>query len=46
LCRGFHGKFYSLRTFSWQRRDLVFGGLSLLALAALLYLEWRSAGPL
>ena len=24
LCRGFHGIFYSLRTFSWQRRDGVF----------------------
>ena len=46
LCRGFHGKFYSLRTFSWQRRDRVFGVVSLLALAALLYLEWRGAGPL
>jgi cobalt/nickel transport system permease protein len=46
LCRGFHGKFYSLRTFSWQPRDRVFGVVSLLALAALLYLEWRSAGVL
>ena len=39
LCRGFHGTFYSLRTFSWQRRDRVFVAASLLALAALLYLE-------
>lgn len=46
LCRGFKGKFYSLRTFSWQSRDLVFGLLSLLALAGLLYLEWRGAGSL
>jgi len=46
LCRGFKGKFYSLRTFSWQARDLVFGLLSLLALAGLLYLEWRDAGSL
>ncbi|MBI4642173.1 MAG: cobalt ECF transporter T component CbiQ [Deltaproteobacteria bacterium] len=46
LCRGFHGKFYSLRIFSWQPRDRVFGAVSLLALAALLYLEWRGAGPL
>jgi cobalt/nickel transport system permease protein len=44
LCRGFHGTFYSLRTFSWHRRDVIFLGLSLLALAALLYLEWR--GPI
>jgi cobalt/nickel transport system permease protein len=42
LCRGFHGTFYSLRTFSWQRRDWVFWATSLPALAALLYLEWRS----
>jgi cobalt/nickel transport system permease protein len=41
LCRGFHGHFYSLRTFSWQRRDQVFGVLSLLALLALFFLEWR-----
>lgn len=40
LCRGFHGKFYSLRRFSWQRRDQVFGVVSLLALATLLFLEW------
>jgi cobalt/nickel transport system permease protein len=24
LCRGFNGTFYSLRTFSWQRRDRLF----------------------
>lgn len=41
LCRGFHGTFYSLRTFSWQRRDGIFMTISLLAMAALLYLEWR-----
>jgi cobalt/nickel transport system permease protein len=40
-CRGFHGTFYSLRTFSWQRRDRIFLVLSLLALAVVLYLEWR-----
>jgi cobalt/nickel transport system permease protein len=39
-CRGFHGTFYSLRTFSWQRRDGVFLAASLLALVGLLYLEW------
>jgi cobalt/nickel transport system permease protein len=43
-CRGFHGTFYSLRTFSWQRRDGIFLAASLLALAALLYLEWQ--GPI
>lgn len=46
LCRGFHGIFYSLRTFSWQRRDRVFGVVSLLALLALFYLEWRMPGLL
>ena len=41
LCRGFHGVFYSLRTFAWHRRDGVFMVTALVALAALLYLEWR-----
>lgn len=41
LCRGFHGTFYSLRTFSWQRRDWLFWAISLPALATLLYLEWQ-----
>jgi len=41
LCRGFHGRFYSLRTFAWQRRDWIFLGLSLPALAVVLYLEWH-----
>jgi len=40
LCRGFNGAFYSLRTFTWQRRDRIFLAASLLALAGLLYLEW------
>ncbi len=40
LCRGFHGTFYSLRNFSWQRRDGIFLVVSLLALAMLLSLEW------
>jgi len=40
LCRGFHGTFYSLRTFSWQRRDWVFVAASLPALGVLLFLEW------
>ncbi len=40
LCRGFHGKFYSLKTFTWQRRDKVFLASALLFLAGLLYLEW------
>ena len=40
LCRGFHGAFYSLQTFSWERRDWLFGGASLLAMTALCYLEW------
>jgi cobalt/nickel transport system permease protein len=39
LCRGFHGVFYSLRTFGWQRRDGIFVAVSILALAVLLYLE-------
>ena len=41
-CRGFHGVFYSLRTFSWQRRDGIFVVVSLLVLAILLYLEWQT----
>lgn len=40
LCRGFHGNFYSLRTFSWQRCDRLFLAASLPALAGLLWLEW------
>ena len=44
LCRGFHGTFYSLRTFPWQRRDGIFLGVSLLALTLVLYLEWQ--GPI
>ncbi len=39
LCRGFNGTFYSLRTFSWQRRDHLFLAASLPALAGLLCLE-------
>ncbi len=39
LCRGFHGTFYSLRVFSWQRRDKIFLAVSLLALTALILLE-------
>ncbi|MEW6387155.1 MAG: cobalt ECF transporter T component CbiQ [Thermodesulfobacteriota bacterium] len=46
LCRGFHGKFYSLRRFSWERRDGLFLAASLLVLAALFYLEWRQPGLL
>jgi cobalt/nickel transport system permease protein len=42
LCRGFHGVFYSLQTFSWQRRDGFFLTVSLLAMAVLLILEWQS----
>lgn len=41
LCRGFRGVFYSLRTFSWQRRDHIFLAGSLLALTAILLTEWR-----
>ncbi len=40
LCRGFNGTFYSLRTFSWQRRDHLFLAGSLPVLAGLLWLEW------
>jgi len=38
LCRGFKGTFYSLRAFSWQRRDGVFFAASLPALAGLIFL--------
>jgi cobalt/nickel transport system permease protein len=41
LCRGFHGIFYSLRTFSWHRADGVFVLAAMLALGLLLYLEWQ-----
>jgi cobalt/nickel transport system permease protein len=41
LCRGFHGVFYSLKTFSWQRRDGIFVAVSLLTLGVILYLEWQ-----
>jgi cobalt/nickel transport system permease protein len=41
LCRGFHGTFYSLKTFSWRGRDRIFLAASLPLLAVLLYLEWR-----
>lgn len=41
LCRGFRGIFYSLRTFSWYRRDGVFMGAAILALGLLFYLEWQ-----
>lgn len=44
LCRGFHGRFYSLRTFSWQRRDGIFLAASLPAMVALAYLEWGFPG--
>jgi cobalt/nickel transport system permease protein len=40
LCRGFHGAFYSLRTFVWQRRDGIFVATSLPVLGVLLFLEW------
>ncbi len=43
LCRGFHGVFYSLKTFSWQRRDGIFVAVSLLILLAILYLEMARA---
>jgi cobalt/nickel transport system permease protein len=46
LCRGFHGVFYSLRTFSWQRRDGIFVVASLLALLTLCYLEWGTSSLL
>jgi cobalt/nickel transport system permease protein len=39
-CRGFQGTFYSLKTFTWQRRDGIFLAAALVALAGLVYLEW------
>jgi cobalt/nickel transport system permease protein len=42
LCRGFHGVFYSLKTFSWQRRDWLFLVTSLLALIVIFLLEWSN----
>jgi cobalt/nickel transport system permease protein len=46
LCRGFHGTFYTLRTFSWERGDGVFLAVSMLALLALGCLEWLVPGLL
>jgi energy-coupling factor transporter transmembrane protein EcfT len=46
LCRDFQGVFYNLKTFTWQRRDGIFLGASVSALAVLLYLEWRLPGLL
>jgi len=43
-CRGFHGVFYSLRTFSWQRRDGIFVAVSMLVLMILVFLEWWRPG--
>jgi cobalt/nickel transport system permease protein len=40
LCRGFQGKFYTLRTFAWSRRDLVFLAAAVPLLTGLLYLDW------
>lgn len=48
LCRGFQGKFYSLREFHLQRRDYLFLSPALLALAFLLlgeYLNWGVRWP-
>jgi cobalt/nickel transport system permease protein len=45
LCRGFRGIFYSLKTFSWQRRDGVFAVIAILALTGLLYLELAASHP-
>jgi cobalt/nickel transport system permease protein len=45
LCRGFHGAFYSLRTFSWERRDWFFTVTALLALAVLLFLALAAPHP-
>jgi cobalt/nickel transport system permease protein len=39
-CRGFQGTFYSLKTFTWQRRDGIFLAAALAALAGLVCLEW------
>lgn len=40
LCRGFRGRFYSLRTFAFAARDYLFLAASFAALAGLLLLEW------
>jgi len=41
LCRGFHGVFYSLRRFTWQRHDLWFLTAALPALIILIFLEYQ-----
>jgi cobalt/nickel transport system permease protein len=45
LCRGFHGAFYSLRTFSWQRHDWIFMVIAMLALAVILVLALAAPHP-
>lgn len=40
LCRGFQGRFYSLKEFSWQRRDRLFLGVAGLSLLTLAGVEW------
>ncbi|MCL6621219.1 MAG: cobalt ECF transporter T component CbiQ [Syntrophobacterales bacterium] len=40
LCRGFRGRFYSLKEFSWQRRDRIFFTLSGLGLLGVAGVEW------
>jgi cobalt/nickel transport system permease protein len=39
-CRGFRGRFYLLDHFAYSWRDLLFAAVSLLALLALVWMEW------
>ena len=40
LCRGFHGRYISLQTFSSGGQNRLFAGFIFTALAILIYLEW------
>jgi len=39
-CRGFHGRFYVLDHFAMARRDAAFGAVSVIILAALVWVNW------
>ncbi len=40
LCRGFKGKFYCLREFSFSRQDLIWSAFMAIAVIGLAFLEW------
>ena len=42
LCRGFHGKYYTLSRFSIKIRDILYLSLMLSAILVLMVLQWRA----